>query len=47
LKYFIYMYENRIMKFVKIVLKGWRCDKSNRGDKFDLSTLYAYMKISQ
>jgi hypothetical protein len=40
------MYENRIMKPVKIVFKrGIR--KSNRGGEFDQSTLYAYMEISK
>jgi hypothetical protein len=32
------MYENRIMKPVKIILKGWKgIRKSNRGDEIDKS----------
>jgi hypothetical protein len=49
LKYFVHMYENRIMKPIKISVKGGRggTRKSNRRDEFDQSTLYACMETSK
>jgi hypothetical protein len=42
------MYENRIMKSVKIVLKGEKVNKkSNGGGTFSQSTLCACMEIPQ
>jgi hypothetical protein len=48
LKYVKHLFENRIMKPVKIVLKGRERSirKSNRGDKFDQRT-YSHTEISQ
>jgi predicted DNA-binding antitoxin AbrB/MazE fold protein len=46
--YFIHMYENRIMKPIKIVLKeGKGNEKVIEGDAFDQSTSCASVEISQ
>jgi hypothetical protein len=46
-KHFIYMYENRIMKPVKISSKmGKGIRKNDRGGEFNQSTLYACIGIS-
>jgi hypothetical protein len=43
-KYIIYAYENSIMKCTKNCLEsGGGIRKSNRGGKFDQSTLYTYI----
>jgi hypothetical protein len=48
IKYFIYMYENTIMKSSKNCLKGWMgIQKSNGWAEFDQSTLCAGMRISE
>jgi hypothetical protein len=46
LKYFISMYENRIIKPVKIIFKRGKI-KSNRVGKINQSTLYVHIEISQ
>jgi hypothetical protein len=46
-KYNICIFENRLLKPIKNVLKGGGLRNSNRGDKYDQSTLYACMEIPQ
>jgi hypothetical protein len=47
-EYFICVYENRIMKLIKIWLKkGGGGQESNRGGEYDQSTLYACLEMSQ
>jgi hypothetical protein len=48
-KYFLDMYENKIMNLIKIVWKwkGEKIQQNNRVSIFDQSTLYASMELSQ